>query len=363
MFVRRLVPAFLLVCAAGTLGGGALRAGDVNETVLEGAISPLGLAVDDTDIYVANAFAGFVSVNGDFLEGIDGAGFVPGVDVDESGNVAYTATSFPEDPNGIPATLLNVAGSGTLANLSAFEGENNPDSGQWYGLLDASPSCMAKLAHKIGPDGLPYSGIVDSNPYAVLAADDGWFVADAAGNDILHVADDGSITTVAVLPPVPQVMPKQLRKELRVPRVDGAPNVERIKLPQCVVGQTLSGEPVPTDVEWGPDGDLYVSELPGFPELGGQVVSVDPETGAVSAPIITGLAGAVDLAVDADGNIYVAELFGNRVSKWSPAGQLLDAAFVLMPGAVEVEAGTVYATTGVFLEPPATGSVVTLSFD
>jgi hypothetical protein len=84
----------------------------------------------------------------------------------------------------------------------------------------------------------------------------------------------------------------------------GAPPEEQLPpdaLAACV-GATFTGEPVPTDVERGPDGSLYVSSLPGFPEAPGTgaVFRVDPRTGDVEK-LYDGFSGAVDLAVDADG--------------------------------------------------------------
>ena len=36
-------------------------------------------------------------------------------------------------------------------------------------------------------------------------------------------------------------------------------------LPECVTGLTYFAEPVPTDIEMGPDGNLHVTTLPGGP--------------------------------------------------------------------------------------------------
>jgi DNA-binding beta-propeller fold protein YncE len=344
----------LVAAAALIIPAGAAEASD---PLVTGLISPLGLAVYQGDFYVANAFAGFVNVNGEFPPIASAAGLIAGVDVSEDGTVAYTAT---EDQENLQTFLYLADNSDPLAALGAYERNQNPDKGNEYGLLDASPSCQKKLADKIGTDAIPYSGRLDSNPYAVASdGADGWYVADAAANAILHVSEGGAIETVAVLPPVEQVLTKTMRKVWRVPRIDGQPNPERVKLPQCAVGQTYYGEPVPTDVEVGTDGMLYVSLLPGFPEVGGNVVKVDPETGnLVGSPLASGLAGAVDVAVSPDGAVYVAELFGDAVSKWV-GGSMVESAFVLMPGAVEVEGDRVFATAGVFAD---SGSVVEITF-
>ena len=72
-------------------------------------------------------------------------------------------------------------------------------------------------------------------------------VADAAGNDILAITDSGVQHGRAAAPgqgPGDQELRKQLGARLHP-------------------GQDVQGEPVPTDVEVGPDGNLYVTTLGG----------------------------------------------------------------------------------------------------
>jgi sugar lactone lactonase YvrE len=102
-----------------------------------------------------------------------------------------------------------------------------------------------------------------------------------------------------------------------------------------------------------------VSSLPGAPELPntGSVFRVNPNTGAVNV-VARGFSGATDLAVADDGTIYVAELFGNRISSISN-GVVSTVVDVFSPGAVEIGPdGTLYATTGVF---GPSGSVVVVT--
>ena len=78
-------------------------------------------------------------------------------------------------------------------------------------------------------------------------------------------------------------------------------------------------EPVPTDVELGPDGWLYVSSLPGGPEDGslgaqGRVYKVNPKTGKVKI-VADGFISTVDVAVASNGDVYVAELFTGRIKQ------------------------------------------------
>jgi sugar lactone lactonase YvrE len=326
------------------------------EEVAGGLTSPLGLAIgQDGTVYVAEAFAGnltsFSLRSPDRRQVLTSvAGGTSGVDATGKGNVYYTAAT--EDGTTLNRVLPNGR-STVVADLGTYEATFNPDQDQEYGFLEGSigEACRAEL-----PDFLqePYTGIVDSNPYAVAIDGGSTLVADAAGNTIVRVAANGRISTVAVLPAIDQTITQDIIDEL-------AGNEEfPVELPDCVLGATYAGEFVPTDVEIGPDGYLYVSSLPGIPEGAGEasVWRVDPRTGAATQ-VADGFSGAVDLAVARDGTIYVAELFGNRISVLSSSGAVLTTYDAFMPGAIEVARdGSVYATLGVFI--PGGGSVVRL---
>ena len=136
--------------------------------------------------------------------------------------------------------------------------------------------------------------------------------------------------------------------------------------PDCVVGLTYLLEPVPTDVVRGPDGLLYVSSLPGGPEDGslgalGSVFTVDPSTGEV-AQLVTGLVSAVDVAVASNGDVYVAQMFANQISR-VPAGTADVVPFksVTQPGAISWTAKGLFATTNVLSDPPR-GKLVKFPF-
>ena len=68
---------------------------------------------------------------------------------------------------------------------------------------------------EIGPP--TYTGIVDSHPYSTYTTDDGVYVGEAAGNDILWVGNDGKIKIVAVLPPTPVTITAGGRRGLGLP--------------------------------------------------------------------------------------------------------------------------------------------------
>lgn len=170
-------------------------------------------------------------------------------------------------------TLLRVLPNGRrsiLADLVAFEEENNPDG-----------------------------EVPDSNPYgSALLPDGNRLVADAGGNDLLMVRPNGSIATVAVFPrlaPQPFVLPSCLP-------------VAPPFLPPP--GTPIPAQAVTTSVAVGPDGAYYVGLLTGFPFTRNQadVFRVDPVTHAV-----TNFTGAIDLSYitgldfGPDGSLYVAE--------------------------------------------------------
>ena len=337
------------VAAAGAVGlallmttpASAEDAGTVSDPIIEGLIGPLGLDVSDNGtIYVAEGFAGQITrvLPGgarSVLFAAEGAS-VSGVASTALGRVVITLSTFPEEeapPLDTTLELVNPSGSAlTLASLLDHEVENNPDGDQSYGFLNLPAGCQAKLP----PFLQPYTGIVESNPYKVATLSPiSYAVADAAGNSIVRVTVGQQPKTVAVLPAVPQ-------------RITPAAAAQ-LGLPLCTVGRVYSSEPVPTDVEVGPDGFWYVSSLPGGPELPGtgSVFRVNPDNGAVSL-VARGFSGAVDLAVADDGTIYVAELNANRISSISN-GLVSPVVDLFSPGAVEVaDDGTVYATTGVF---------------
>jgi hypothetical protein len=235
--------------------------------------------------------------------------------------VTFTITG----KNKMVKQIHNGGKATNLADVGKWEATKNPDKGVTYGLQGATPECEAQWPVKeAGPPS--YDGIVDSHPYSTYTTAEGVYVGDAAGNDILWIGNNGKIKTVALLPPTPVTITAEAATAL--------------KLPDCVVGLDYWFEPVPTDVELGPDGWLYVSSLPGGPEDGslgaqGRVYKVNPKSGKVKM-VADGFVSTVDLAVANNGDVYVAELFTGRVllikagkDKAKPFMQFA------MPGAVE----------------------------
>ena len=323
-------------------------------TIASNLFTPLSLAVDDRgSSYVSQNFAGEL-----LRIAPDGTrttlATVPGQEVggvSVRGRTVYLTTTG-QDPATPSAALWKIKRDGTLqqlADLRAYEETQNPDAGTTYGFVDLPAACAAQF-----PADFPatYTGLVDAHPYATLPTRRGAvYVADAAANAILKVSKRGTVSTVAVLPPTETV---EVTAEAATAQ----------GLPACVAGFDYRFEFVPTDVEQGPDGSLYVTSLPGGPEdasLGarGAVHKVSPWSGR-ARKVAGGFVGAVNLAVGPRGEIAVAELFGGdegtgQVTILKPGSSRRSVLPLAAPGAVEWtdgRRGALYATTSAFVPGP-----------
>lgn len=362
MHRKHLVAALAAAALAGTaLGGPAVAdepaAKPKASTLAKGLVSPLTLAVsNDGTVYYAQNFVGSLHAKrpGKAPKTIYTAP-VPGTEVgavsERLGSLRFALTLPVDEGSEVPpkTVLMGVGNNGkarALADLSKYEETKNPDGNVTYGFRDLSAECAAELP----PFLQAYPGIVESHPYATTQVNGATYIADAAGNTILKLGKGNKLSTVAVLPAQPLTV---------TPAVVEAFKGMEIELPECAVGQTMYLEAVPTDVERGPDGKLYVTTLPGGPEdpsLGarGAVYRVDPKSGKV-AKVAGGLMSPTGVAVDKKGALYVAELFGGRIAKIAKGKQK---AFTFLgaglPADVEVSKGRVYATINAL--PPEEGA-------
>lgn len=321
--------------------------------------SPLSFAVDGAgNAYVAQNFIGQltkIAPNG--AQSPVASSSVPGGEI---GAVTYRdGTLYYADndqPNGVAHLMkLPLGGSPTvLADLGAYEASANPDQVNTYGFIGLPDECAAQVDPSVaGP--ASYTGVVDPHPYGSTVTADGVYVADAGGNSVLKVSNSGVVSTVAVLPPT---APVTVTAELAA----------QFGFPACNAGYDYAFEPVPTDVEVGPGGWLYVTSLPGGPEdasLGarGSVYKINPATGEIRT-VATGFVSATNLAVDrTTGVVLVTELFGGtdgtgRVSAVLPwSSTPLAALPVTSPAAIELRGGKVYVTRNAFgpMGPAPTG--------
>jgi len=272
-----------------------------------------------------------------------------GVALSRNGHrLAFTTTESDPETFENTASGLNIwsKGSRIYADTHAFETKYNPDQFYSYGVKNPSKCVSDALTAKGFP--VSYKGGVDSHAYSVAAVHGGWVVADAGANALFSVGNQGRIRTLSVLPPHPL-------------KIDAAA-AAALELPDCVIGVTYRFESVPTDVEVGRDGFLYVTTLAGGPEspaLGARskLFRVNPWTGR-AREIADGFLGATNLAIGKHGDFYVAELFGGKITKVRHGHR---STYVELPGVVAVESGpdgSLWAGTLGNQDPPAPGTIV-----
>jgi len=325
--------ALALGTTAVTLVGGASGAGaatqlHVVKTISSDFVGPLQFAVDGKRVFVADSFTSAlfrVGRSTPIATGPDPStgGDLAGVAVDPTThNLAYTSNNG--DHSVTTLTIRPQSSKPVVADLSGFEAASNPDKVNHYGPVGHINSCARKALRHLGaPTPLRYTGALDSHAYSVTAIGDGnWAVADAGGNDIVKVDSHGNVSTIAVLPPQPLFVSADVAAGLG--------------LPDCAIGITYRFEPVPTDVELGPDGDLYVTTLPGGAEgPGGAPGSLYHITSSGTPELVaTGIAGATNLAISPSGTIYVVGLFSGTISQ--VVGSSLETVFS-QPGVVAAE--------------------------
>lgn len=331
----------------------AVTAGEQTE-LATGLLGPLRVAIGrGNTAYVSQNFGGqltSVDRNGALATLVDRPGIEVGGVSTNHGEVYFTESAGgPGSPDPFVANV-SVLEKGTvriLADLAALETANNYDGASSYGFQDLTPECAGLIAPELAPLALPHGGETYSHPYATAVSNSGRYVyvADAGANAVFTVDTRRNTVSATVLEPVVTVITEQLFASLAE---------QGIVLPECVLGATFNSEPVPTDLELGTDGLLYLTSLPGVPEdpTLGSVRRLDPATGVVEV-IASGLTSPTGLALDRRGNIFVAELFAGRISViaagTTEAVPLLEA---VLPADVEIDGKYLYATTNALPSGP-----------
>ncbi len=362
MRTRHVLAAAAALALAGSTAGAALTGASAAPTdhkakptvavVAKKLVGPLSVAqAPDGTRYWTDAFVGIL-----YKQAPDGTVSVvyksknhgsDGVSAD--GGALRFVTGSNDNKSGGVFTLDGAGAPVQLGDTYAYEKAANPDGKFKYGFLKTPKSCVAQLP----PIVRPYSGVKETHSYAVATANNVTYVADAGANAILALNAQGQFSTVAALKPV----------KVKVTKSAALAN----DLPNCAIGKKIALEAVPTDIEYGPDGQLYVTSLPGGPEdgslgLNGRVLKIDPTTGHVST-ITGGLLSPTGVAVASNGDIYVAQLFRGVISKIK-AGKHKARTYlrVPFPAAVEVTPTGLLATINALpMGPKPKGQVVTIA--
>ncbi|WP_165249574.1 ScyD/ScyE family protein [Paludisphaera soli] len=291
------------------LAPGAALAGYTTTVVMSGLDNPRGLAWGpDGSLYVAEAGRG---------------GDGPSIPSGDGQTVSYGATgAISRLRNGVQERIttglpsLAPAGGGGATGLQDLSFNSK---GELYGVigLGADPTLRSQLGSagdgfgllvRIPLDGGPLTtianladyeesqnpdgGLLDTNPFGVVALPDGSFVVtDAGANAVVRVTDQGVVSTLAVLPPRDNPLPF------------GPPVYQA----------------VPTGAVLGPDGGIYFGELTGgpFPPGAANIYRLDPVTGLLTLAH-DGFTNLMDLAFGPDGALYALQLSANGLA--SPDG-------------------------------------------
>jgi hypothetical protein len=225
----------------------------------------------------------------------------------------------------------------------------NPSSGDRHTIINIGSLDFAWTGeHKnLVPDQFP-----DANPYRILILPHHTYVVDAAANTVDEVLSDGSVRILAFLPNTP-----------------------------------LS-DAVPTGIDRGPDGALYIGTLALVDTVlngpDAKIYRLDPSQANLQKPwetpltvFASGLFSTNGLAFGPDGNLYVSELFTNTSHDFGtvfsdPHGDVLKIPFAHPDRHISLTGGTlraagdvaiapngdIYVADGTSNVPPGTGRIV-----
>jgi hypothetical protein len=236
--------------------------------------------------------------------------------------------------DGFLGAYITIGLGGTPTQRMAFGAAGKMFGTLVHAFLLGPPRIVADLA-AYEASANPGGGPIDSNPFGLLVQPGSRLVADAGGNAIIRVGAHGGMSTFAVLPRLP-------------------------------VPPAFSGDPVPTSIVKGPDGAYYIGQLTGAPFTDGAAKVYRVVSGGEPTEYLTGFKTIIDLDFGPDGSLYVLEhasgamFFGGpgRVVRVAPDGSRTYPVMLLTrPTSVLVDCkGTMYWTNhGV--EPGGLGEV------
>lgn len=280
--------------------------------VASGLDNPRQLSLDGDDLYVAEAGTG-----GDLacMEGPEGgevcmgeSGSVTKIDRWGQRRVLTGLPSIASPDGGAAIGAADVAVDhgryavliGLGADPALRDSDTVPEFAETYGTLltgrlwggghwrarhgsdGYGPRVLADVAaheEDENPDGKQ----VDSNPVGLWSGRHGWVVADAGGNDVVHVSWWGDVSTLGVFP------------------------TRLVPPPPFLPPGDIPMDAVPTSAVPGPDGALYVSQLTGFPFPAGGANIWRLVPGQAPTVYASGLTNVTDLAWHR-GRLYAVQL-------------------------------------------------------
>jgi hypothetical protein len=283
--------ALALVPLASAQGGGVSVGGGFN--------GPQGVLVaPDGSVWVIDS-----GVGGDTeLAFVD-----PETGEDATATFGETARVVRIDPDGtqtVAATLPSLfLGEDALggARLALMDGALYATSGGWMDVGSPIPSPAMAAVVKIEEGAAtpvasgwdleeaqnPGGFILDSHPYDLAAGPDGMlWVADAGANDLWKFDPMGGEAQLVAA--FSQGVPSPL------------PNPNR--------GGAMESDPVPTGIAFDGSGNAYVSFLPGFPFLPGSAKVVRVSSDGQVSDYATGLTMITDLQTGPDGQMYAVQI-------------------------------------------------------
>ncbi len=314
--------------------------------IADGLANPRGLDVEGRHVYVTEAGTGGTRCLPDGGPCIGRTGAVTRVGLDGTGQKRITTR--------LPSLLLPALGNEVVgASDVSFRGGPgyltvgigaNPQLRDQLGgaaleldwLYRYTRRGRATPVANIGnyeiaanPDGQD----LDSNAHSVEPVGGQRAIADAGANALLAVDRAGTVRTLAVFPPVLAPLP------------DGS--------------ASIPADPVPTSVTRGPDGAYYVGQLVGFPfPEGAAKVWRVPYAGGEPEVHAEGFTHITDLDFGPDGSLYVlqfasksfltGELTG-KIVRVAPDGtreEIAPGALTAATGMDVAADGRIYATSG-----------------
>jgi glucose/arabinose dehydrogenase len=237
-------------------------------------------------------------------------------------SVAGPDGSFATGPDGVSAgpdgRVVTVVTSATPRDIAGLPRRAQAQAGELLRVLPRPLSGVAAIdafEWKNNSDGV--RGDVNSNPYAVLALEDGEVVADAGANAIVSVTGR-KVSLLATIrgPGRTQRVPSSLALgpdgdvfvgELAEGAGTGRARVLRLTGEGTPPTVFASGFTTVTGIAFGPDGSLYVTELTTnirSRSAPGRVTRIAPDGTRTS--FTRGLAFPQGAAVDAEGDLYVS---------------------------------------------------------